>query len=176
MIIKTKRLELIPLKIEHAKGLKKLWSDNDVIKYTYATCLKTEEECKGRITYALEKISEKDHVSNFTVLCNNEIIGTAGVPTVNYESGEYSLYYQFCKNAWGNGYGYEVAKSLVNYIFNNSNAKIIYADAVTINEASIKILRKIGMQETGIVEKEFNKDGLVLDLIHFKLEREEYFK
>ena len=168
-ILKTERLTLIPLTIEHKEALFKLWSNYEVIKYTYAPIMKDISESEQRINMILEKYSEKDHTSNFTILYNGEIIGTAGCPTVNFQKGEYGLFYQLNQDYWGKGFGYEVAKALVNYMFTESNAKILLADAVTVNLGSIKILKKIGMEMTKIEENGFEHNGLVLDIYHYKL-------
>ena len=154
-ILKTERLTLIPLTIEHKEALFKLWSNYEVIKYTYAPIMKDISESEQRINMILEKYSEKDHTSNFTILYNGEIIGTAGCPTVNFQKGEYGLFYQLNQDYWGKGF--------------ESNAKILLADAVTVNLGSIKILKKIGMEMTKIEENGFEHNGLVLDIYHYKL-------
>jgi len=172
-IIKTERLTLIPLTMEHKEALFKLWSNYEVIKYTYAPLMKDISESEERIKMILEKYSEKDHTSNFTILYNDEIIGTAGCPTVNFNKGEYGLFYQLNQDYWGKGFGYEVAKALVNYIFTSSNAKILIADAVTINNGSDKILEKLGMERSEIEKDGFKHNGLVLDVYHYQLK---YYK
>lgn len=156
--------------MEHKYGLYKLWSNYEVIKYTYAPLMKDISESEERIKMILDKYSEKDHTSNFTILYNDEIIGTAGCPTVDFNKGEYGLFYQLNQDYWGKGFGYEVAKALVNYMFTESNAKILLADAVIVNPGSIKILEKIGMEMTKMDENGFKHNGLVLDIYHYKLE------
>ena len=160
--------------MEHKYGLYKLWSNYEVIKYTYAPLMKDISESEQRIKMILEKYSEKDHTSNFTILYNDEIIGTAGCPTVNFDKSEYGLFYQLNQDYWGKGFGYEVAKALVNYMFTESNAKILLADAVTVNPGSIKILEKIGMEKIKVEANGFKNNEQELNIYHYKLERKNY--
>ncbi len=47
----------------------------------------------------------------------------------------------------------------------------IFADTVSVNPASIAILKKIGFIQTYLEEGVFNNNGMKLDLVHFKIER-----
>jgi ribosomal-protein-alanine N-acetyltransferase len=157
--------------MEHKYGIYKIWSNYEVIKYTYAPLVKEISESEERIKMILDKYSEKNHTSNFTIFYEEEIIGAAGCPTVDFNKGEYGLFYQLNQDYWGKGFGYEVAKALVNYMFAESNAKILLADAVTVNLGSIKILEKIGMEKIKVEEDGFKNNGQELDKYHYKLER-----
>lgn len=172
-MITTKRLQLVPIEIKYAKDLLALWSDYEVVKYTYNPWCKTIEDCEARIEH-IQKFIDPLHMNNWVILHHNELIGVAGVPTVSDEKGEYGLYYQLCQNHWGKGFGFEVAKALVDELFENTKAIVILADAVTVNPASMRILEKVGMKQTHLEEKSFQREELVGDLMHYQLTREEW--
>ena len=169
--MRTKSLILEPINLIYSKDLFELWSDYDVIKYTYAPQIKTQKECDERIKMFIDKYTDWDCPNNFAVLLDCKAIGIAGFPVINKERFEFGFYYHFIKRCWGKGYASEVARALMEYIYKNYNEAIIYADAVVINPASIKVLTKLGFEQTKLDENGFNKNGLELDLIHFKFEK-----
>ena len=156
-MITTKRLQLVPIEIKYAKDLLALWSDYEVVKYTYNPWCKTIEDCKARIEH-IQKFIDTLHMNNWVILHHNELIGVAGVPTVSDEKGEYGLYYQLCQNHWGKGFGFEVAKALVDELFENTKATVILADAVTVNPASMRILEKVGIETNPFGKKRAFKE------------------
>jgi RimJ/RimL family protein N-acetyltransferase len=56
----------------------------------------------------------------------------------------YSLYPEF----WGNGYAYEAACSMRDWLFRETDLPHFWGAADTRNEASLKVLRRIGLTET----------------------------
>jgi RimJ/RimL family protein N-acetyltransferase len=55
----------------------------------------------------------------------------------------YSLYPQF----WGNGYAFEAASAMRDWLMRETNAPRVLGAADTRNEASRKVLRRIGLRE-----------------------------
>lgn len=172
-MIVTKRLKLVPIEIKYAKDLLVLWGDYEVVKYTYNPWCKTIEDSEARIK-RIQELIDPLHMNNWVILFNNKVIGVAGVPTVSNEKGEYGLYYQLCQEYWGKGFGFEVAKALVDELFENTKATVILADAVTVNPASMRILEKVGMKQTHLEEKGFRRDKLIGDLMHYQLTRADW--
>ena len=169
-MITTKRLKLVPINIEHSKDLFELWSDFDVIKYTYAQLITTQIESHERIALWLEKYIDPNCPNIFAILLGNRAIGVAGFPIINHDEFQCGFFYQIVKKHWGKGYASEVAKALLEYIFKSHPNSTVFADAVTVNPASVTILKKIGFIRTHIEESGFKNNGMNLDLIHFKIE------
>lgn len=53
------------------------------------------------------------------------------------------------------------------YMFMEYDVQKIYANAVTVNEPSIHILQKLGMNQVGVSIGGFQKGEVVLDLYNF---------
>ena len=152
-MIKTKRLSLVPLSKEYSKDLIKLWGDYDVIKYTYSTLMNTQEECLGNLIMWLTLQTDNSGPNKFAIFLNN-----------NFKCG---FFYQIIREYWNNGYGFEAANALLNYIFEKHPQATINADAVVNNPASIKILAKLGFSQICIEEKGFKNNDMELDIVHF---------
>ncbi len=169
-MIETKRLKLIPVSFEHAVDIFELWSDYEVIKYTYVPLMASIEACKERIKIFVDQNIQHGAAVNFSILLDEKVIGLCGFPVMDILKGEYAFYYQLNRKYWGKGYGYEVATTLLDYIVKHTQAQVIYADAVSINPASIEILSRVGFQQTHVQTNEFDRNNLLLDVVHFKYE------
>ncbi len=110
------------------------------------------------------------NTNNFAVLLDEKAIGIAGFPIINHDDFQCGFFYHIVKKHWGKGYASEVAKALLEYIFRSYPNATVFADAVTVNPASVAILRKIGFMQTHIEEGGFKNNGLNLDVIHFKID------
>jgi ribosomal-protein-alanine N-acetyltransferase len=170
-MIKAKRITLVPLSQDHSKDLIKLWGDYDVIKYTYSTLSKTEEECNEKLENWLQLRKDNLGPNKFAILLNENFIGIAGFPVIDNDNFKCGFFYQIIRDFWGNGYGFEAAEALLNYIYEKHPQASIIADAVVDNPGSLKILSKLGFSQTSIEEKGFKKNGLEIDIVHFNLER-----
>jgi len=137
---------------------------------TDPTSLSAVKECEDKVKMFIERNSEHGSILNFIILYNGKAIGICGFPPMDAERGEYGFYYQLCRKHWSKGLGYEAANGLLNYIVNNTQAQAVFADAVSINPASLSILSRIGFQKNHIQPGGFNRNSLVLDLVHFKYE------
>ena len=168
-MLKTKRLSLVPLSKEYAKDLIRIWGDYEVIKYTYNALTKTQEECLEKLINWLPLHRDNSGPNKFGILLNNDLIGIAGFPVIDNNNFKCGFFYQISREYWGNGYGFEVANALLNYILKKHPNAVVIADAVIYNPASIKILTKLGFSQTCIEENGFKNNGMELDIVHFEL-------
>ena len=71
--------------------------------------------------------------------CGYGVYGPKAEPELGY-----SLYPEF----WGHGYAFEAAVGMRDWLFEETDTPFFWGSADTRNEASLRILRGIGMQET----------------------------
>lgn len=166
-MIKTERLIIEPINIKYYKDLLKVWSNFEVIKYTYLERIDTEEEALNRLMFWVDTHIDYEYPNVFAITLNEKAIGVIGFPIINKENQEFGLFYQLGEEYWGKGYMKESVKAVINYIYDGYSNATIYADAVDLNLGSLNILRKLGFKETQIEEKAFNFNGFELDLIKF---------
>ena len=170
-MIKSTRLKLVPVDYKYSDDLLEIWNDYEVIKYTYLNLLQSKKECNERIDMLINNTDLK-FPDNFVVLLEGKAIGVAGYPIRKRDDFECGFYYHYGRNYWGNGYASEVANALKENIFSKYPNATIYAEAISVNLASIKILKNVGFYQTYIEEKGFQNNGMILDLLHFKLNSE----
>ncbi|MBK1894621.1 GNAT family N-acetyltransferase [Chryseobacterium paridis] len=79
-----------------------------------------------------------------------KIIGFGGLSYKMYgEDEKLNLGYRFAPEAWGKGYATEFSKKTIDFGFNNLDKKEIFGVVRPDNIASIKVLEKAGMEQTG---------------------------
>jgi ribosomal-protein-alanine N-acetyltransferase len=61
---------------------------------------------------------------------------------------EIELLYGTAESGWGQGYGPEIARAIVDYCFTVVGMSVIVASSDAANTASIRVLDKLGFQET----------------------------
>lgn len=170
-MVKTERLELVSLEMGFSDDLYKVWGDYDVIKYTNNALLNSPEECYEKLVGWLEMHRDLKGSNKFAIITDGIIIGIAGFPVIDHENFKCGFFYQIMKTYWNHGYGQEAAKGMLSYIYKiHKNAEVI-ADVVVDNTASVKILNKLGFQQTGIEEKGFKRNGMELDIYHFEMKK-----
>lgn len=108
------------------------------------------------------------NTNHFAILKNKEVVGVIGLINMCEEKRECGFYYQLIRRFWNQGYGKEAAKGVLKYGLQNMGIKIVIADAVEENVASIKILRELGFEEIGISKDAFEENGHLHDVINFK--------
>lgn len=126
-----------PLDEIYANELLAIWADKDVIQYTNIA-----EPC------SLETIKEKIQIFKpfdvFVVLKDNKVIGVVGCPYIEKEAAQYGLFYQFRKSVWGQGYATMAVKWLLDFMNKKYKNITLFADVITENKASEKILTRFG--------------------------------
>ena len=95
----------------------------------------------------------------------NKVIGFGGIAKVladfpNGPSAE--IGWRFLPEAWGNGYATEMANAVLNYGFEKLRLPEILSFAVTDNEKSFAVMKRIGMQR--FEEGDFDHPNIAANL------------
>lgn len=100
---------------------------------------------------------------------NSKFIGEAGMilSANRFKLGE--IYYNLNPTYWGNGYGTETAKALINFGFQRFRLHIIEAGVATGNTRSIRVLEKSGMTREGLRRKILPIRGEWKDNYHYAI-------
>ena len=150
-VLETERLRLTGWLPEHLPDLESLHGDPQVARYLNLDGLPwTKEQCQTALTAWMVLFSES-RLGKLRVVrkSDNLQVGRAGFgiygPTGKPELG-YALYPRY----WGNGYAQEAAAGLRDWIFRETDWDHFIGLADVRNEASLKVLGKIGMKPTHV--------------------------
>jgi len=161
VVIKTQHLLIHPMTQQHLKFLLKLWNDPEIMRYAgfaknwnYAQICKWFEKYKKNITkYGNTEI-------HFIVKLKKEgRIGESGLGRLrsgwscpNYKAPKNKLALmtdvKLIKPYWNKGYGTEVMKTIVQYVFSETEADILLVPPHKENIPAIKVYEKTGFKKT----------------------------
>jgi RimJ/RimL family protein N-acetyltransferase len=144
-LITTERLYLREFTPDEAQLIFELNSDPRVTMYTEKGPDKSLEDAQRRLLNDILP-QYKHGVGRWAVFLksNDEFIGWCGVKYIEKEN-IYTLGYRFFPKHWGKGYATEAAQASLEYATKTLNIKGILAKAMSVNTASIHVIKKLGM-------------------------------
>jgi len=142
-IFETKRLRVRKLLMNDFGPFHKMHSNINVMQYVRGRAM-TYEENEKELQMLIGKY--KDPKNDFWIYAverkeDMNFVGTVALVKDDHNDDE--IGYRFLEKYWKNGYGFEIAKGLVDHCRKIGLPKII-ANVVKKNEASTKIIKKLG--------------------------------
>jgi len=143
IIAQTERLILRQFELNDAEFLFHLNSNPEVINYTGDPPFDSVTEARNFI--ANYKEYEKNGFGRWICVLksSNRAIGWCGLK--KHDEGYVDLGFRFLQEYWGRGFATESALGCVQYAFSKIGLTEIIGRASLQNEASIRVLKKIGM-------------------------------
>ncbi|RIA08843.1 RimJ/RimL family protein N-acetyltransferase [Flavobacteriaceae bacterium MAR_2010_72] len=170
--IESDRLVLREITFADKEELFQLHSDPDVQMHTGEPVVKymhdIEQSIESRLhdykKYGFGRLAaiEKD---------TNEFIGWAGLAYLP-EFDKVDIGYRLKKKFWGKGFATEASKAIIGHGFNVLKLDEIIAIAMPENEASIRVMEKVGMT----FYKQAPYDDIITNAIWYKLSKTDYNK
>jgi len=118
---------------------------------------------------------ENEHGFAIRLRANGRLIGGIALsPDLNRRRAE--LGYWIGVPFWGNGYATEAAREVVRYGFEHIQLNRIFASHFEGNEASRRVLEKIGMRHEGRVREAAFRWGRFFDLERYAILRDEFHR
>jgi RimJ/RimL family protein N-acetyltransferase len=162
--IKTKKFILRPLKMSDKESLAKhvnyraIARNLLVIPYPYKL-----KDAKFWISKVLKynKMKKPTDII-FGIEINGNVVGSIGIHRIK-EKHKAEIGYWLGKEYWGKGIMSEAVKIISEYCFNKLKLRRIVAKVFLFNEPSKRVLEKNGFKMEGILRKEENKKGKLLD-------------
>ncbi|SMC16546.1 Protein N-acetyltransferase, RimJ/RimL family [Clostridium acidisoli DSM 12555] len=127
-----------------------LWGDQDVTRFICANGKFSNQDISNRL--GTEIFNEKHyHIQYWPIfeLASGELIGCCGLRPFKSEANSYEMGIHLCKKYWRMGYAFEASKLVINYGFTVLKAEKLYAGHHPENEASEKLLTKLGFRYIG---------------------------
>ena len=178
--IETERLILRRLTLNDSKEAFEHWCSNpNVAKYTLWNA-----HIDVSVTERLYAIWEKEYEFNDTfrwiveLKSTHELIGTIDVANKMFlRFGTVEIGYCYGEDYWHKGYATEALKRVIKYLFDEVDAKVIFADHMERNPNSGKVMMNAGMTYEGKRRgRVLDNDGIRNDLLSYSILKDEYLK
>jgi ribosomal-protein-alanine N-acetyltransferase len=174
--LETDRLILRQMTLEDVPALFKIWSDPEVTKYINITAFKEESQAREMIEL-LNRLAEEKKAIRWAITLKEDqkVIGSGGFNTwLKEEAFRGEIGYDLDRGYWGRGIMTEVLHALISFGFGPMKLNRIEAMVEPENIASIKLLKKNGFWEEGLLrEYQVSKEKFI-DLQIFSLLKREY--
>jgi len=96
-----------------------------------------------------------------------EVIGGAGLHTIDWDNRNAEVGYLIRKASRGNGYATEAVRILLNHAFKDLQLNKVCARIFAANEPSKKVLENCGLAVEGTLRKERFRDGIYYDELRY---------
>lgn len=158
-------ITLRPCREQDATELFPLFSNSEVIQYTNFKRYETLESLRVFLhDFLLIGHNLPLQYGPYVILNHQGVIGLCGLQQTSHVEGSAELWYLIDQAFWQRGIATEVVTRLMELAHLNQALRCIYANALTINTASWRILEKVGFN---LVEERLNgfqKDDFKADL------------
>lgn len=147
-ILETERLIIRHFKADDLDEMAALCADAETMRFVGDGRPLNKEQVRGWIERSLENYRQHGFGCSAVVLKDGErFAGYCGFvrPSLD-EVAEAEIIYGFNREFWGQGFGHEAARAMLEYGFNHCRLKRIIATIDPANKASIRIVTKLGMK------------------------------
>ncbi|MFC7132158.1 MULTISPECIES: GNAT family N-acetyltransferase [Salinibaculum] len=118
--------------------------------------------------------SATEQGANLLVCVDGEPVGTVGYNDVNDVWDTAEIGYMIAPAEWGNGYATDALATLTADAFAERGLHKLYAHAYATNDASQRVLEKVGYSQEGLLRKEAVADGEYVDVHRYGLLADEF--
>ena len=178
--LETEHLLLRRLEINDYKEAYEAWyKDKEVSKYSLWDEHKSSEFTRKLFEIWYKEYKNLDVYRWLIVLKDtNEIIGIIDSQNNKYEDyGAFELGYSISKKHWNKNYMTETIKRIIKFFMEDVEANVVYAECMSDNIASERVMQKSGMTKEGVLRNRvITKEKKLNDLISYSITKEEYEK
>jgi ribosomal-protein-alanine N-acetyltransferase len=158
------RVRLRPMRADDADALFAMKSDPRVMRY-WSHAPWTE---RAQAVVQLEQLERDRESSEFyqwaiTVDGGDTLVGTVSLFALNRAQRRADVGYSLASNVWGRGYATEALKLAVDFAFETLGLARLEADIDPRNEASCRLVERIGFIREGLLRERWYVAGEVTD-------------
>lgn len=170
--MESERILLRPVSIEDAEDMYEHTSDEETTRYIYDRHVDLNQTKKLIENYFL-----KEPIGKYAIVLKetNKMMGTIEFRVHEWnKSGE--LGYILSRFYWGNGYMNEAANLILELAFHVLGLERVFSESDVKNEASSRMMKRLGMQYEGTLRRNHMVRGVLTDSVHYSILKEEYVK
>lgn len=171
----TARLVLRPFRDADRREVFELHSHARVMRY-WDSAPWSDETQADRFLSRCRALSDNEAGARVAVERRDtgRLIGWIGLQHWDHDNRSANLGYVFAEHAWGQGYATEAGRALLEWGFDVMDLNRVSAQTDTRNEASARVLTKLGFTLEGILRENVIVDGEVSDDATYSLLRREW--
>lgn len=141
-MFKTERCTIKRLQESDLNDVKKIYANHEVREFLGG--IRNKESVRGIVEEMLTSSPESFH----WVVREKQTESMIGLVSLDlHHEGVYQeVSYQFLPCWWGKGYASEVVSVIIHFALNELNLSTIVAETQTANQASCKLLERLGME------------------------------
>lgn len=171
----TPRLDLRPLVPADAPALFAIYSDPRVMRYWSSGPWAAVAEAEARIARHREALAAGEYlVLGFVRRSDGELVGSGALFHLSAQCRRAEVGYGLRPDAWGQGYAAEAVGELLRFGFADLALHRIEADVDPRNEASVRLLERLGFTREGLLRERWIVEGEISDAAFYGLLRREW--
>ena len=166
VVLETERLVLRRPTLADVKAIARLANDRRVAQNTARI---PHPYAVSDAEVFVNLVAEQPQDTNFLITRDGEVLGGAGIDLSTSAPPE--IGYWLGVPFWGQGYGTEAARAVIDYAFEEFGAPELRAGARVVNSASRRVLEKCGFQWTSVELLKVQSLGCSVPVDRFRLDR-----
>jgi RimJ/RimL family protein N-acetyltransferase len=168
-----KLIYLIPAKVEDAEKMLKAMRPEATQNLSF---FEEKPDLVRQMKY-LERMTESQNDHLFCVMANGRLVGTVGLHECDYFNRNARIgTLIFNPDTRGRGYGTKAIRLVIEYAFKKLDLRKVYVNLLADNQRRQSYFQRLGFRQEGYLEKEYFLRGEYLDMIRFRLFKEEWKK
>jgi [ribosomal protein S5]-alanine N-acetyltransferase len=146
----TERLRLRAPLARDAVALLGILGDPEVTRYHNMPTLVTLAEAQAALGWLQHRYAARDAIRWAIELGEHaEMIGTVGLLRFDFEHRRAEVGYEMARRLWGRGLATEAVAAVIRYGFSVLGLHRIEAGVLPGNDASVRVIQKLGFREEG---------------------------
>ncbi len=177
-ILSDGRITLRPYQLRDAAALSAMTSRDEIYETTYNIQREFDEEhAKWWIKFNNNcRRTGTSYEFGIFESVTDELVGNIGIVNVNSRCSHATLAYYVHPDRWGEGIATEAGELMLRYAFDTLGLNRVGAICMVHNDASRRVLDKLGFTFEGVARQEIMKDDIFYDVAHYGLLRQDYVK
>ena len=173
--LQTSRLHLRKIDMADLEDLYAFASSEAVTRYMLFNPHKSLADSVASIEKCLARYAAgRNYRWGIALKESNRLIGMIDLLGFQEAEGSCSFAYMLGEDFWGRGYGTEALHAVFQFGFNQMELRRIEADHMAPNAASGGVMRKCGMEQTGMYPGKYEKNGITYDAVCYSITREQW--
>ena len=171
-VLETERLLLRELAAEDTPALFEIFRDHEVMRYYDVEPMTDIGAAGDLIAEMRQRHTDRRGIRwAITDKVEGSFLGTIGLNRIDVVAGAAVLGYELGRHAWRRGFATEAVRAVVKFGHDVVGVRRIEAAVMLGNEASVRVLCKVGFDDEGVLAGHGHWKGQYHDLRMFSLRR-----